>query len=222
MKSFDDTLEAVLKRPAEERADLAMALLSSLTMKGVQARGEDALEFQRRSYRNRLLSQNAERGVPNYRDQLEEPEDKSRTSPVPFVHLYSAGFGLLVPWPSGLLYGNQTGGYWCNNPAVESVFIPLWDRAEEPEGPEADLYAYFTGPKHLGYCTTFHESDASEVERILDAHRLGGLMEVDRTRLAESHEAWVHVAVLRDAPHGPWSDLGPYPRPGILTWGNSD
>ena len=62
---------------------------------------------------------------------------------------------------------------------------------------------------------------------------------IDEARLSDSHEAWVYVIVHRDegpqqfekvVVHGPggqdnlrlFHGFGPYPRAGVLTWGNTD
>ena len=77
------------------------------------------------------------------------------------------------------------------------------------------------GPKHEGYCTSLDEEDAQALEAIFVKHRLESLLSVDRDRLSVSQEAWVHVVVSGDDVPV-FADFGPYPRPGILTWTNSD
>lgn len=150
---------------------------------------------------------------------------------LPIVRLFDfIGLGLIFPCRSGVLYTNQTGGHSCLQPEAEGIFVPLHnDLAIQPVallGPEPELHAYFVGPKHCGWGATsgLDEEDVSEISRILVKHRLGGILDVDRARLTDSHEAWVYVIVLADdaAPFPSFAGFGPYPRPGILTWGNSD
>lgn len=150
---------------------------------------------------------------------------------LPRIRLYDLiGLGLLLPGPSGVLYTNQTGGYACLQPEVEGFLVPLCnDLSLDPVallGPEPDLHAYFVGPRHDGSGAVFglDEGDADALSRILTKHRLDAVLEINRSRLLDSHEAWVHVMVLADdvGPAPAFVGFGPYPRPGILTWGNSD
>jgi len=150
--------------------------------------------------------------------------------PLPLIRLYDfIGLGLLLPGPSGVRYSNQTGGHSCTQSEVESYFVPLHnDLALDPVellGPEPELRAHFEGPKHAGCGAPFglDDEDVEVISRILVKHRLGNLLAIDEARLTESHEAWVHVIVLdEDDEPACFSGFGPYPRAGILTWGNSD
>ncbi|MDI1444498.1 DUF6210 family protein [Polyangium sp. 6x1] len=52
---------------------------------------------------------------------------------------------------------------------------------------------------------------------------LSRFITVDRARLADSHEAWVWALVTSDGDDlAGFSGFGPYPRPAVLTWSNSD
>jgi hypothetical protein len=68
------------------------------------------------------------------------------------------------------------------------------------------------------------EEDADFIDNLLQRVRLFPAIRVDRSRLAESHEAWVHVTIAGEepGPHPVFEGFGPYPRPEILTWPNSD
>lgn len=150
----------------------------------------------------------------------------------PCVHLWDAvGLGLIIEWPSGVLYSNQTGGTACLHPTVEGFYVPLSnDRLDENDrllSPETELLTWFQGSKHAGAGATsgLDVEDAVFITQLLDRWRLGAAVQIDMPRLAESHEAWVHVIVR------PRQDqLGPLPmrgfddeaRSGILTWCNSD
>ena len=141
----------------------------------------------------------------------------------------SVGLGLIVEWPSGVVFSNQTGGTSCLQPEFEGVFVPIGNDCELAGGrllsPESELAAYFDGPKYRGTGATggLDAGDADFIASILEKWRLSGLITVDPSRLAESHEAWVHVIVRGDDPANELSlfDLAPYPRRGVLTWGNS-
>ena len=44
----------------------------------------------------------------------------------PTIRLWqSGGIGLIIPFESGVVYSNQTGGYGCLHPEVQGVYIPL-------------------------------------------------------------------------------------------------
>lgn len=147
----------------------------------------------------------------------------------------SIGLGLILPLPGGVLYYNQTQGTDCLHQQAEGLYVPLRNYSEdgmrdgrrnrEYSSPEHALVEHFCGPKHQGSGARLgldHE-DADVIDAILAAADLAGVTRVDRSKLAESHEAWVHVVVLGDDTHsGVFESCGPYPRPAILTWGNSD
>ena len=151
---------------------------------------------------------------------------------LPVIRLWhSIGFGLIVEFPSGVAYSNQTCGTACLQPELEGVFIPLHnDLALSPVellSPEIALEEYFarayrgTGAEH-----GLDWKDADRIDEILDRHGLASVLRVDRTRLAESHEAWVRVLVLgeekREVASRIFHGLGPYPRKAVITWTNSD
>ncbi|MEK7951936.1 DUF6210 family protein [Luteolibacter soli] len=140
------------------------------------------------------------------------------------------GLGLILEWPSGIAITNQTGGTSCLSPEIEGVLIPLRNDVTVPErvliSPENELYDYFTGPKWRGTGATngIDSNDADFIESVISKARLFPTIRVDRDRLKESHEAWIHVIVSGDEPCDPplFTGFGPYPRKGVLTWQNSD
>jgi hypothetical protein len=147
----------------------------------------------------------------------------------PTIELWeSVGLGLIVELPSGVLYSNQTGGFSCLHPSTEGVFLPIRNDHSfwELLSPARDLLAYFEGPKHRGAGATrgLDGDDADFVDRVLAGVRLAGIVQIDRDRLAESHEAWVRVLLTGEESGAAklFHDLGPYPRNAVLTWGNSD
>ena len=63
----------------------------------------------------------------------------------PLIKLWdSVGLGLVIIYPSGVRYTNQTGGTSCWHPQEEGVFVPLRDEMVDQEDL---LYKHFTGPK---------------------------------------------------------------------------
>lgn len=127
------------------------------------------------------------------------------------------GLGVIVLAPSGSLYSNQCGGHACHHPTAEGIYVPLGDSPDEFE-------AHFYGPgsKWSGRC--FDGID-EETARFIDAHLRSrvfggaGCITVDRARLADSEEAWIHVVIAENADARLSAHGG---RPGILTWRNSD
>lgn len=150
---------------------------------------------------------------------------------LPTIRLFEhVGLGLIIEYPSGVIYSNQTGGTSCSAPCVEGVFVPLRNDYAVPSreflSPEHALIAYFEGPKWRGTGATqgIDPEDVEFIERLLSEHRLSHCITLDRTRLRDSHEAWIHVIVTaEEAALTPlFSGFAPYPRHGVLTWTNTD
>ena len=148
-----------------------------------------------------------------------------------FVRLYEqAGLALVVEAPTGVVYSNQTGGYSCLQPELEGALIPLRNDVELPSkkllSPEHELCDYFEGPPHKGTGAVrgLSGSDADVIDGVLDKWRIPWVR-VDRERLEQSHEAWVHVLVSpepSDTPAPLFRGFEPYPARAVLTWCNSD
>ena len=155
--------------------------------------------------------------------------DKKHTAP--HIKLWEhVGLGLIISWPSGIIYTNQTGGTTCLQPELEGVFVPLRNECTEPElaliSPENDLWDYFTNGKWAGTGATsgLDTEDADFIDELLTRVQLFPAIRIDRQRLKESHEAWVFVSITGDeSGRSPiFSGFEPYPRTGVLTWQNSD
>ncbi|MBB5030547.1 DUF6210 family protein [Prosthecobacter vanneervenii] len=151
----------------------------------------------------------------------------------PTIRLYDAvGTGVILTCQSGVMVSNQTGGTACLQPEVEGVYVPLRNDYSAQDfrfsSPELELSAYFEGPKHrgAGAISGLDSEDAEFIDDILSRHGLNESISVDREKLGDSHEAWVHVVVKADESHdedlAQFTGFGPYPRHGILTWANSD
>jgi Family of unknown function (DUF6210) len=158
---------------------------------------------------------------------------------MPIIRLWNAvGLFLIIEYSSGIVYSNQTGGTLCSHPELEGVVVPLRNDIDETGrllSPENELYKYFEGPKYCGTGATdgLDLEDVSFIESVLEKYRLSSFISIDRSRLADSHEAWVYVKVEREEPYEDilkrWEDtlkgfsgFGPYPRSGVLTWSNTD
>jgi hypothetical protein len=149
---------------------------------------------------------------------------------VPTIDLdYHVGLGVIIEYPSGVLYSNQTGGTSTLHPSIEGVFVPIRNELSLPSrelmSPETELFEYFEGPKHRGTGATsgLDAEDAAFIEAVLDRWSVGDLIALDRDRLSESHEAWVRVLLSSaDDALSVFRGFGPYPRPGVLIWTNTD
>jgi hypothetical protein len=135
----------------------------------------------------------------------------------PMIDLsYYHGLGLIIPFPSGVIYQNQADGLLCTHPQVEGVFVPLSVKSGVVE-----LWAL---QQHFRGATVINQDSAEVVDSIL--RRYGHVyLKVNSTRLAESFEAWFHVVVDEaqrpELPLAlPISGFGKCE--GILTWPNSD
>lgn len=107
--------------------------------------------------------------------------------------IYMAQACLIVLTASGVAYWNQTNGVGCGQRAEEGVLVPL----VEPT---------ITEKSGLLECPLFRalfdldwkpmsEEQAKKIDTILDQFYWVGGITVDRSRLAESEEAWVYVNV---------------------------
>ena len=123
-------------------------------------------------------------------------------------------FGIVVAHPSSVTYSNQSGGTGCLHPEVEGVYLPLHTMNQD----HWDKLFKIVGERRDGIT-------ANQANRIDTLLREGEWMcrqwRVDRSRLAECHEAWVRVCL--DGEEDKYSFSGfPKPVTGVLVWENSD
>ena len=145
------------------------------------------------------------------------------------VSLYDlVGTALVVLRPTGIRYSNQAGGTTCLQPREEGVLVPIGNDVAVPSlrlmSLENQLEKYFVGPPHhgTGACRGLSEEDADRLDELFASSNAFRGIRVDRSRLADSVEAWVFVAIDADN-CVPFDSLGPaYPDHGVLTWTNSD
>ena len=141
-------------------------------------------------------------------------EPITRTSVNAIVDL-SCGdyFGIIIPRSTGVIFTNQVGGHSCKHPECEGIFIPLDDGIGRPT-------RYVLQQHFVGSWATLTEGDAKVVDGALQKGNLGFIC-VDRTKLAFSVEAWVHI-VLDLKAASILSNFDSSYSQGILTWQNSD
>lgn len=127
----------------------------------------------------------------------------------------------IVQCPSGVIYRNQVGGLATYQEELEGVLSPL-DLSDDIEG-QLEAFPYPQGRRGI----TVAIADA--IDALLASRPGANFLKVDRARLSECWEAWVHVLI--DTPERDEQSLsGPYFGPvygfgtttGVLTWPNSD
>jgi Family of unknown function (DUF6210) len=125
--------------------------------------------------------------------------------------------GLIILKNTGVVIANQTGGYACIESKAEGIYVPLRSHAHE-------LEAFFQQQWGMDG-SALDETAADFIDNFLGLDGNGNLnfIKLDRTRLENSHEAWVHVNVsIPDGDQRISLINGFGVTHGILTWPNSD
>ena len=123
--------------------------------------------------------------------------------------------GLIIKASTGVRYTSQTAGFACEHPEAEGFLVPLRTKIGRPE--IAALFGLFRGAWN-----SLNATQADQLDAALHRHGFSSVR-VDRSLLAESKEAWVHVRVTN-----PGEDAVPLTLRsgevalGILIWPNSD
>lgn len=126
--------------------------------------------------------------------------------------------GLIVKANTGIIYTSQTGGFANLDPEMEGFFVPLRTCFGFRE-----LYAMRDlCPNGLDANEGMDSETADRLDWMLSRQGLK-CIRVDRSKLGESWEAWVHVTLSGELGHkvpllqAPHEELG-----AVLTWLNSD
>lgn len=142
----------------------------------------------------------------------------------PIIRLWEQkGIGLIICYPSGVLYSNQAGGYACLQPEIEGVFVPLVDCVKGHKQ-EEHLRKHFTGPKWKGHCYDKIDGKTADfIDKILADSYITKRLKVDRSKLNKSFEAWIHINILSDERDSDLREFHGFESTnGIITWENSD
>jgi hypothetical protein len=134
-----------------------------------------------------------------------------------------SGTGLILAHPTGISYVNQAGGVYCLQPTCQGIFVPWLDDVELGPGKWLSTEDALAGLPWEMASSAMTPADADGVDGVLRAARAFQGIRVDRARLAESYEAWVHVEI--EPPHhlgNIVSGVEPFPRAGVLIWTKSD
>lgn len=138
---------------------------------------------------------------------------------------------LILPCEAAQTYSEQVGGYSCQHRSERGLLLPLHEDPHSNARAWTDAaFDWFFRGNHAGWCNGgINEADVDWLNASFKypvAPNVVRHMEVDRNRMADCCEAWIHVAVCLKtkqltAPDQP-------PREGligtlaILTWLNSD
>jgi len=143
----------------------------------------------------------------------------------PNLKLYDAiGLGLIINYPTGIIFTNQTGGTACHQSSCEGIYLPICNDITIDENkllsPSIELEKYFAKSKHLGHGATsgLDMDDYDRINEILNQYHLSEFISIEKDSLVKSHEAWIYVKVKN---HN-LIDNFPANLRGILTWNNSD
>ena len=140
---------------------------------------------------------------------------------MPVVHLSLNAVGIIIMFPSGVIYHNQTCNAACYQRCQEGILVmptaPVLITREPAElyqcEVERGLRAMEWGPVR-----GIDEVRAANIDALLLNSHVRGIS-VDRSMLSESEEAWIYVDV-QDGEYYTFKDFGP--RKGVLVWENSD
>ena len=131
---------------------------------------------------------------------------------------------VIILMSSGVIYQNVTGGYSCIERCAEGVLVPLVAPYLIISNPH-DIYEcpierqLVSLPWNSRECYNPSEGCADKIDQILKTNGFSKNIVVNRSRLEDSTEAWVHV-------HIEPLELANYQgfdrSEGILVWPNSD
>jgi len=131
------------------------------------------------------------------------------------------GLSLLIPAKSGVVYANQTGGHHCHQQSMESILLSLFNRFDGIDQ-QSLLNQHFVSKLH-GWCGNGITDDTADfVDEVLRATPYTSWLRVDRSRLLDSHEAWIFVQPT-ELSGTETIEFGDFQfSEGVITWENSD
>jgi hypothetical protein len=103
------------------------------------------------------------------------------------IRTWTASGIIIKDKDSKVIYSNQTGGHCCDHPEERGYFVPMLN----PSRWSTDRRIKELKP--LEHKLALSENDADFLDGFFKKNRLP--LQVDRTRLEESAEAWVHVII---------------------------
>ena len=140
----------------------------------------------------------------------------------PKIELSLNSIGVIISFPSGVIYQNITCGHACIPRCEEGVLMLLTDPLLLIGAPAEVYYCPIEAKlKAMEWWSILYLSPtiASEVDKILHDYPMTKGISVDYTRLQESAEAWIYVNI-EPTEFAVYSHFGACK--GILVWANSD
>ncbi|MGH1374700.1 MAG: DUF6210 family protein [Alphaproteobacteria bacterium] len=138
-------------------------------------------------------------------------------------------FTLIIPHTTGVIYSRQVGGISCTQKETEGFIIPITDfrclTSNKPIDANKCLEEFWTTKWGMHCYSGIDEETANFMDELLHEPILEHPLQlsVDRSRLAESMEAWVHMKISYSCEDRGHIDLlGKSATEAILTWVNSD
>ena len=124
--------------------------------------------------------------------------------------------GLIVKAPTGVIYSNKSGGFECLHPEMEGFFVPVRTCFGMRELYGLQTLRWTIGDGDVG----IDEETAERLDWMLSQKGLD-CIRADRSKLAESWQAWVHVIIAGAMGHAvPVEGTRPETLKGVLTWPN--
>lgn len=103
------------------------------------------------------------------------------------------GPALIVPSKTGVMHRNQTGGHACYQSELEGYLVPIAGDSQEIVD---RLCSHLTGSKWGGWCAYgIDDETADETDEVLTESARREEIKVDRDKLGESWESWIHVNI---------------------------
>jgi hypothetical protein len=129
--------------------------------------------------------------------------------------------GLIILYPTGIIFQNQTGGISCIQRSEEGIFFPVSDAPvlDENYTTKMDLLDIELTKLFPSYATNLKPELADKIDLLLRNYLPLKGVTVDRNRLNDSDEAWIYVNI-EPSELADYSGFGS--SRGVLTWSNSD
>jgi hypothetical protein len=138
----------------------------------------------------------------------------------PIIHLSLNQVGVIVCFPSGVVYHHQTGGTACHHRWQEGVLVLPTDPEIVSDAPIAIYQCPIeTALRRMDWLITIDEERATVIDDLLATYASTAGMTVARARLQEAEEAWIPIQ-LTSTDHAMYEGFGNCQ--GILVWDNSD
>lgn len=129
------------------------------------------------------------------------------------------GLGLIIKYPSGVIYTNQAGGYACLQPQEEGILSIL--ETEEPQQKKT----FHQLRKFTLNLVRLTEKEADWIDDLLKKDSFTSFLSVDQSMLHQSMEAWIYINIEEQPENFDVSNIPFYEFEkikGVITWYNSD